>query len=773
MKKTLKQRNLELLQSIGWTVDTSTRVTKYTVLSKPGANYHYYLGNAGAVRRGRTVAESVSVKLDPSKIEAWTVAKDPEPAVNKEQDSMIVGGVETNTTIGPDAEDEQRPDPQPVSGTEETQRPKLSEHTNDGATVSSASTPLAKTLKNALDHERQNKSLVAGYSPTDEQRQILDAAAPAGLKCLVIQAGAGAGKTSTLKMLEEILPGRGQYTAFNKALVTESKSKFRKARCSTTHGLAFGTVGKLYSHRMEGRRIRSEQVASQLGIADMDLAVGHNPDGTPTERKLTAGYLAGQVMVAVRRFCQSADPAIAEQHFKRIDGIDADGVHEDGGRTYENNDLVRRYLLPFAQKAWADLSSTTGTLPFSHDVYVKVWQLGTGPNKPLIPADYILLDEGQDTAPVFLDVLKQQTHALLILVGDSNQAIYEWRGAVDAMQAFPDAPRRMLSQSFRFGPRIADVANSILAGLEDGTDLILKGLDSLASVVELDEPTVTRCVLTRTNAGALGALMEGRRNGKKTHLIASVDEVIAFVRAAQDLKDGKAVNHPDLGCFNAWPEVVEYSKTDEGQELRLWVKLIEEFGCGEIVAALDNQCKERDADLVVCTAHKSKGREWDSVQLAADFPPACRMSDSDRRLLYVAATRAKQFLDLSRCTPFHSYRDKETGEETPGLKIKWTGPMPTKEDQGKAVPSSFPAPVEAGKEENGAGKEEPQQDAPCTNGKATEFTWANYNGKWHVGGPDGHEGETVSVVRKNGTSSKERLGKVVKRFSERCIYATS
>ena len=41
-----------------------------------------------------------------------------------------------------------------------------------------------------------------------------------------------------------------------------------------------------------------------------------------------------------------------------------------------------------------DLSDPQGSLPFSHDHYVKVWQL----NKPVISADYILLDEAQDTA---------------------------------------------------------------------------------------------------------------------------------------------------------------------------------------------------------------------------------------------------------------------------------------------------------------------------------------------------------------------------------------
>ena len=630
------------------------------------------------------------------------------------------------------------------------------------------SSPLASMLRKSVETAKAATrsaavaETVAGFPPTPEQRTVLEAAIEPGLRCLVIPAGAGAGKTSTLKMLETVLPGLGQYTAFNRSLVTESKTKFRKAKCSTTHGLAFGTVGKLFSHRLNAPRVRSEQVARQLGIEDLELTVGTADDGSPLSRKLSAGYLAGQVTVAIRRFCQSADDRITDRQFKLIEGIDLPDAAGKVGRA--NNDIVRGYLLPFAERAWADLSSPTGTLPFSHDVYVKVWQLGKGPNKPLIPADYILLDEAQDTAPVFLDVLKQQTHALLIFVGDSNQAIYEWRGAVDAMAAFDDAPRCPLSQSFRFGQRVADVANSILAGLEKPTDLILRGLESIPSrvITELGEPVPVKCVLTRTNAAAISTVMDARAEGRTTHLIAGVDEILAFVRAARDLMSGRSTSHPELGCFSNWSEVVTYSKTDEGSDLRLWCKLIDDFGPEEIIAALSDQGKEADADLVVCTAHKSKGREWDSVRLAGDFPPACRMSDSDRRLLYVAATRAQRVLDLSRCTPFHPHVDKQTGIETSGLKIAWTGPMPTAEETATAaVPEAAVPKIEERK---------PAAPPDYRRKAAEEFTWTNYNGKWCVGGPDGHEGKSVTVVRKNGSTSTERLGAVAKKFSERTVY---
>ncbi|MFX8098481.1 UvrD-helicase domain-containing protein, partial [Acinetobacter baumannii] len=81
----------------------------------------------------------------------------------------------------------------------------------------------------------------------------------------------------------------------------------------------------------------------------------------------------------------------------------------------------------------------------SHDVYVKLWQL----SRPTIPADYILFDESQDANGLMLSVLRRQS-AQVIYVGDPYQQIYEWRGAVNAMDHIK-AQKRALTLSFRFG----------------------------------------------------------------------------------------------------------------------------------------------------------------------------------------------------------------------------------------------------------------------------------------------------------------------------------
>lgn len=54
---------------------------------------------------------------------------------------------------------------------------------------------------------------------------------------------------------------------------------------------------------------------------------------------------------------------------------------------------------------------------------------------------------------------------------------------------------------------------------------------------------------------------------------------------------------------------------------------------------------ERSASITISTAHKAKGREWDTVRLYGDFPHVDNMSDEELRLVYVAVTRARKHLD--------------------------------------------------------------------------------------------------------------------------------
>ena len=75
-----------------------------------------------------------------------------------------------------------------------------------------------------------------------------------------------------------------------------------------------------------------------------------------------------------------------------------------------------------------------------------------------------------------------------------------------------------------------------------------------------------------------------------------------------------------------------------------------------VMAIRNNAVKNfKHADVVLTTAHKSKGLEFDNVVLCGDFPPIheCHRDEIDIdeeevNLLYVASTRAKFNLVMNK-----------------------------------------------------------------------------------------------------------------------------
>lgn len=475
------------------------------------------------------------------------------------------------------------------------------------------------------------------HPPTTEQAAAIDIAKQ-GDSC-VIEALAGTGKTSTLAFIAEAMPHKNiMYVAFNKAIVAEADGRFPgNVTARTAHSLAYGAVGRNYRNRMNGGRVRSDEIARKLRIENFVCQI-HG-----TNKILGYQYLAGLVVRTIDRFCQTADPIPCGDHMPFVNGLDDIDIGPDGkaiSKWGPNQAALRKHVEPYLIAAWADLQRDHGTLRFSHNHYLKIWQL----SRPDIYADVILYDEAQDANGCMLDIVNSQ-QAQLIFVGDTYQQIYEWNGAVNALQkADPSAPRTHLTESFRFGPGIAMFANRALDWLGCPVELVGRSTEP-QFVGPIADPDAH---LFRTNAKAVAETMRVLKEGGRPALVGGAADVVSFARAAEELKAGKRTQHPELICFDTWPEVQAYVEFDpSGQELRGLVDLVDEYGADVIIDALDKTVDEKTADVVISTAHKSKGREWDSVKLAGDFPdPNERdLSDEDVRLLYVSATRAKKMLD--------------------------------------------------------------------------------------------------------------------------------
>lgn len=546
------------------------------------------------------------------------------------------------------------------------------------------------------------------YTPTTEQQAIIDAFAIK--QDLVVEAGAGTGKTSTLRDCAEARPGaRGVYLAYNKAIAADAASSFpTSVDCRTAHSFAYGAVGNQYRARLRGPRQPARESARILRIVE-PLRI--NKDLAP----LAPQQLARIVSATIGRFCYSADERIGRFHVPPLNGLDQPGDRAE----------LAKYIVPVAQRAWdEEVVPVKGRLRFTHDCYLKLWAM----SRPQLDADYVLLDEAQDANPVIAALVEDQRNCQRVLVGDRCQAIYGWRGAIDAMADFTGT-RLWLSQSFRFGPAVAAEANKWLSIL--GAQLRLRGFDRIRSTV--GELALPDAILCRTNAEAVRQASAAIASGRRVALVGGGDDIRKLAEAAIDLQAGRGTAHPELMAFTSWAEVQDYAENDtSGSDLQVAVRLIESLGAEKVIRILSNLIGEDRADLVISTAHKAKGREWDTIKIADDFREPKPDEDGrpgqvqrdDAMLAYVAVTRAQLQLDREGL----AWVDRYVGSVAPRL-----APVPP------AVTGSIRVGNRTGASPAAVASPKPPRDAhcyrcggagpTCTCSPAEAAAWSNLTGQ--------------------------------------------
>jgi len=481
-------------------------------------------------------------------------------------------------------------------------------------------------------------------NPTIEQQHAIDMAMQ-GQSCKVT-AYAGAGKTSTLKLIGNAKYNQhGMYLAFNKAIATEAQSKFNhNVKCKTFHSLAYNSVPRWLTNKLKNRRLMSNQLAYRHNLENYHVPVALVKQRGEDDKKrlFNSKHMANAMLNAVGYFCRSNYDSIQMAH---VYAALPDWMDD----TYRAE--LANVLLPKAYDYWGDILNPTGVNKLEHDHYLKYWAL----SNPVINSDFILFDEAQDADPIMLNVLSKQ-QAQVIYVGDRHQQIYAFRGAVNAMQSLEIAETR-LSQSFRFGENVADLANKILFNVLDET-IPLRGFEQIDSSVGNVRDEVADAFIYRTNAAALSNMVELVKIGREPRLEVDTASLLKNIQDAQKVKSGIKVHDGSVfEGFSNWEEVIEYTEEVSGNDLKPLVSLINSVGEAALIEAL-MKSNSSDFDCVVTTAHKSKGLEFNKVKLGGDFfykeaaaPGEKVLSEDEARLLYVAATRAKKELDISALNP--------------------------------------------------------------------------------------------------------------------------
>lgn len=542
--------------------------------------------------------------------------------------------------------------------------------------------------------KRQHKE----HALTPEQNAAVDLALEMP-KALRIEAFAGAGKTSTLAAIATALafetePGySGAYLAFNKSIANDAKGVFPPTvDARTVHSHAYRAMAPVLDLRAKlNGRLNGRRVADALRLGPWGA---FSRDG-----------LGSAALDTIERFCNSADDEIQPKHVPprtdlrvasavranhpmeydalvamqdrgirvNVDGSATGPVTPDDQAWLQHNREVvslllhpseaigetRHYIASLAADLFERMRSDPSML-VTHSVYLKLWAL----TRPVIDADFILFDEAQDANPVMLGLLAHQ-RCPVIFVGDRYQEIYGWRGAVNALEKVGGKSCR-ITQSFRFGQPIADLASAIL-NHDLGAGVEIQGFGAISSrVVTHGSGSTPDAILGRSNGAVLNELLRLTEQGRRVSLVGGASQFRWLIESINHLMYGRRATHPDLVDFEKWDELKDFVKTESGQDLYAVVRAVEDLGAGRLIEAL-NRCSETEAgaEVILSTAHKAKGRQWQRVRLLADFQtkplepveePTAKGSDArtswspeESRITYVASTRGQAEIDISAC----------------------------------------------------------------------------------------------------------------------------
>ncbi|GAA2148768.1 AAA family ATPase [Actinomadura napierensis] len=523
----------------------------------------------------------------------------------------------------------------------------------DPARVPEAADALRQVLAD-LDQQAAAQGLTTEpskprFPPTEQQAAIIEAVRQG--QDVAVLALAGTGKTTTMRLIAEALPDkRITYLAFNRSIMEEAEAAMPR------------NVTAVTSHAIARRALNAGPMADKIRRArKTQRGRGSNTQRFARWPEEIAPIIGPRVGITGPSFINGqeyqpediAQMALATVKHYRISAEDQVSTENLPIAVQQNKELAP-LVLRYAQVIWEDIASPDGELYFEDDDYRKIWI----ESRPVIDADIIIFDEAQDINPV-LSKLVQRQPTQTIVVGDSYQSIYGFTGAVDALATWPADVVLPLTQSWRFGPQIAQLGNDVLRTL--GADLELRGNPALDTRVgQVDNPDA---VLTRTNAGAVAEVIDAMNDGKRVALVGGGKAIEDIAQAAIDLRSGRGTSHPELSRFRTWNEVIDAAENDPdgGRALQMFVRLVERYtpeGLIDTVADLvdEDSLDPTDPDaLVVSTAHKAKGREWGSVRISGDFhgpttdeetgdlvlPPA-----EERRLAYVTVTRPKVEIEL-------------------------------------------------------------------------------------------------------------------------------
>lgn len=434
---------------------------------------------------------------------------------------------------------------------------------------------------------------------TEEQEEIIDIAKSLnGKESLKINAFAGTGKTTTLKAITNSMPDKSfLYLAFNNDIVDEAKKRFSSNTfICTTHSLAYNKIVK-----DNGYKIKITPFDAHFLIEELDINY----------------QIAYDVLFIYKMYCNSNYISIKDT----------------------SKDYIAKNIKSFEYAEIFYEKIKNREIDIDHSFYLKEYQLKEYAKD--LDFDYLLLDEAQDTNLVTLSII-ENINSKKILVGDTHQTIYQFRGSVNAMELFETTYTRYLTTTFRCDKDIVDIANLILQKFK-------RENKSLCSVSQNDNTIKKTAFITRTNSQII-KLIERLDD---FNCMQDIDKIFEPSFAILNFLNGKEIpyKYNFLKDFKNKKELENHIEEFNNIELKTAMNNAKLKGYLYVLFYKAKNNNNKKSKNILVTAHSSKGLEWDKVVIENDFKSLTSIENleeliQETNIFYVAVTRAKKKIEF-------------------------------------------------------------------------------------------------------------------------------
>ena len=249
----------------------------------------------------------------------------------------------------------------------------------------------------------------------------------------------------------------------------------------------------------------------------------------------------------------------------------------------------------------------------------------------------VVVHNCQDLSDIFISILDKQK-ARIIAVGDSSQQIYTFAGAQNALVKLNNDEARVLNltNSFRVGHQISKIVTAVYRRF-GFKNFNMVGVNENQTVVPELDLYEKHAIICRTRAKLFESAMKAVDQGRKIHFIGGFKSydfqkvLNAFYFWSRGDKPNPMYDSTFVP-FKSWRDVDELLEQQKNNP-RLKVDTELKFLSGMIKTynvkiplyhkqIKESEVEEYEADIILTTAHKSKGLEFEcGMYLQDDFIP--------------------------------------------------------------------------------------------------------------------------------------------------------